>query len=92
MRAGITTVFLLSFVSAWNNYFLPLVVLTSETNMSLTVGLANWYDTAMGATASGVPLMSLVIVGALVGVLPIVLSFVLLHRFWVSGATAGALK
>jgi multiple sugar transport system permease protein len=92
MAAGIATVFLLSFVESWNNFFLPLVVLTQQSNFTLTVGLANWYFAAMGATASGVPLVSLVIVGALVSVLPILLSFIFLHRFWQSGATSGAIK
>jgi multiple sugar transport system permease protein len=92
MTGGLATVFLLSFAETWNNLFLPLVVLTSESRLTLTVGLVDWYGVAMGSTANGAPLFSLVITGALVSVLPVLGSFVVLYRFWQSGVTVGAVK
>lgn len=91
MAPGFVTVLLLSFVSAWNNYFLPQVVLTSPEKLSLTVGLSSLYLLANN-TATGEPLFSVVIVGAFISVLPIVVAFVVLQRYWQAGVTAGAVK
>ena len=37
------TVLLFSMVGTWNNYFLPLVMLTNAKLFPLTVGLRSWY-------------------------------------------------
>ena len=55
---GFVTVLLFTFVATWNNYFLPLVMLSEPKWYPLTVGLAQWNDQA---NASG---------GATVGVQP----------------------
>ena len=39
---GMVTLFLLSFIGTWNNYFLPLVLLGTETRFPLTVGCPAW--------------------------------------------------
>ena len=49
---GFVTVFLLSFVTAWNNYFLPLIVLRSPEYFPLTVGLSAWYQLANKVAAA----------------------------------------
>jgi multiple sugar transport system permease protein len=88
---GFVTVLLLSFVGAWNNYFLPLVVLSNSNLFPLTVGLASWYQQA-SAGSGAEALFSLVLTGALVSILPIILVFLLLQRFWQSGLSMGSLK
>ncbi|MDU3532790.1 MAG: carbohydrate ABC transporter permease, partial [Alloscardovia omnicolens] len=52
MRPAVTTVFLLSVVAAWNNYFLPQVVLTSQKLFPITVGLTNWQVKSQAGAAS----------------------------------------
>lgn len=89
---GFVTVLLLSFVGTWNNYFLPLIVLRSQEYFPLTVGLAAWNQLAAGAGGGGQILFSLVITGALVGIIPVIIVFLLLQRFWQGGLTAGAIK
>ena len=42
LMPGMVTLFLLSFIGTWNNYFLPLVLLGTETRFPLTVGLSAW--------------------------------------------------
>ena len=91
MTPGIVTVLLLAFTGSWNNFFLPLVVLNSTEYYPLTVGLAGWYQTANAAT-TGASLYSVVMIGALVSILPIILAFLLLQRYWRGGITAGSLK
>ncbi|QIN83478.1 ABC transporter permease subunit [Rubrobacter tropicus] len=91
LMPGFVTVLLLSFVATWNNYFLPLVVLSTPELYPLTVGLASWNSIA-SAGGGAQPLFPLVITGALVSILPIVVSFLFLQRFWQGGLTFGALK
>ena len=42
LAPGFVTVLLFSFVATWNNYFLPLVMLSEPRWYPLTVGLAQW--------------------------------------------------
>jgi multiple sugar transport system permease protein len=89
---GMVTVALLSFVGAWNNYFLPLIVLRSQEYQPSTVGLATWYQLAQQGGGGGQVLFSIVITGALVSIIPVIVVFLLLQRFWQGGLTAGAIK
>jgi multiple sugar transport system permease protein len=89
---GMVTVALLSFVGTWNNYFLPLIVLRSQEYQPITVGLATWYQLAQGGGGGGAVLFSIVITGALVSIIPVIVVFLLLQRFWQGGLTAGAIK
>ncbi|ROU00166.1 carbohydrate ABC transporter permease [Histidinibacterium lentulum] len=88
---GIVTVLLLAFTTTWNNYFLPLVMLSSPELMPMTVGLAQWNALA-SAGSGGQALFSIVIAGALVGVLPVIAMFLLLQRFWQGGLATGSVK
>ena len=89
---GMVTVALLSFVGTWNNYFLPLIVLRSQEYQPITVGLASWYQLAQQGGGGGQVLFSIIITGALVSIIPVVVVFLLLQRFWQGGLTAGAIK
>ncbi|WP_307868299.1 carbohydrate ABC transporter permease [Umezawaea beigongshangensis] len=91
MRPAIVTVFLVTLVATWNNYFLPLVVLSDADLYPLTVGLTTWFNTAQQEAGTR-QLFDLVITGSLLAVVPLVAAFVLLQRFWRSGAGSGALK
>jgi len=89
---GMVTVALLSFVGTWNNYFLPLIVLRSPEYQPITVGLATWYQLAQQGGGGGQVLFSIIITGALVSIIPVIVVFLLLQRFWQGGLTAGAIK
>jgi multiple sugar transport system permease protein len=91
LTPAVITVLLLSFVSTWNNYFLPLVMLESNNLFPLTVGLATWYQTA-SAGEGGQALFSLVLTGSLVSIVPIGILFLSMQRFWQSGLSAGSVK
>jgi len=88
---GIVTVFLFALVSTWNNYFLPLIMLNSSELYPLTVGLAQWQATAAGGSGSQA-LYSTVITGSLVSVLPLIIAFLFLQRYWQSGLGSGGVK
>jgi multiple sugar transport system permease protein len=89
---GFITVFLFSLVSTWNNYFLPLVMLNNPKLYPVTVGLAQVNATANNAGGGSQGLFTVVITGALVSIIPLVIAFLLLQRFWQSGLSSGAVK
>jgi len=90
LAPGIVTVLLFAVVSTWNNYFLPLIMLSKPSLYPLTVGLTQWSGQATGVDAQ--PIYNLVITGSLLTIVPLVIVFVLLQRFWQSGLTAGGVK
>jgi multiple sugar transport system permease protein len=88
MRPGLVTVFLFQFVGIWNNFFLPLVMLTDPDLFPMSLGLYHW-STRAGQFPQYTPL---VIIGSLLAVVPLVLAFVLLQRQWRSGLAIGSVK
>jgi multiple sugar transport system permease protein len=90
LAPGIVTVLLFAVVSTWNNYFLPLIMLSKPNLYPLTVGLTQWSNQATGVGAR--PIYNLVITGSLLTIVPLVVAFLLLQRFWQSGLTAGSVK
>ncbi|GAA4484495.1 carbohydrate ABC transporter permease [Microbacterium panaciterrae] len=90
LTPGVVTVALFSIVATWNNYFLPLIMLSDPTWYPLTVGLNQWSAQATGVSAQ--PIYNLVITGSLITIIPIVVIFLFLQRFWQSGLSAGSVK
>lgn len=88
---GMVTVFLFTVVQTWNNFFLPLVVLTDPKLYPLTVGLASWNDQATSGGGAQV-LFPLVLTGALIAVIPLIALFLSLQKYWQSSLTLGAVK
>ena len=88
VRGGLITVFLFTFVAAWNNFFLPLVVLNNNEQFPLTLGLSVWNNTNTGRT----PQYTMIILGALISILPLLIAFFTLGRYWQGGLTTGATK
>jgi len=81
--AFVTVLYLLSW--AWNNYFLPLLVLSKTNLYPLTVA---WLTGADWATQPGqrAVLYILVIMGSVVAILwPLMIVFLFLQRFWQEG-------
>ena len=91
MQTGLVTVALLCFVGAWNNFFLPLIVLSQDDLYPLTLGLNVWNSVSSAAGGSK-PLYNLIALGSLVSVLPLLLAFIFLGRYWRGGLTSGATK
>ena len=90
---GLVTVLLFTLVATWNNYFLPLIMLNDPKLYPVTVGLASWAAQAQngGAGASG-EMLPLVVTGSLLSIVPLVVAFLLLQRYWQSGLAAGSVK
>lgn len=88
MLPALVTVFLFQFVAIWNNFFLPLIMLRDETLFPVTLGLYAW-----NSQVNQIPELRLyVLVGAFLSIIPLVITFLLLQRFWRSGLGAGSVK
>jgi multiple sugar transport system permease protein len=87
---GMATLFLLSFIGTWNNYFLPLVLLGDPARFPLTVGLTTWASELHLAGVSQ-PLYPEVILGSLISVLPLLILFPFLQKYVARGLTFGAI-
>ncbi|KAK1183613.1 carbohydrate ABC transporter permease [Streptomyces sp. NBS 14/10] len=90
LAPGIVTVLLFTMVATWNNYFLPLIMLKDPDWYPLTVGLNSW--NAQAQTAGGDVVFNLVITGSLITILPLIVAFLLLQKYWQSGLAAGSVK
>lgn len=90
LAPGIVTCALFTIVATWNNYFLPLIMLKDADWYPLTIGLNQWKDQA--STAGGQAIQNLVITGSMITIIPLVIAFLLLQKYWQSGLAAGAVK
>lgn len=88
MLPGLVTILLFQFVAVWNNFMLPYIMLGDDQLFPVTVGLSGLLN--QGASAPS--MYTLVIAGALVSVIPLVLLFLILQRFWRVDLAAGAVK
>jgi len=84
-RPILVTLALFTFMGTWNDFLWPLVVLTDGEMYTLPVALANLVGEHVQDT-------ELMMAGAVLTVLPIVLVFVVLQRFYIAGVMSGALK
>jgi multiple sugar transport system permease protein len=88
MSPALVTVFLFQFVGIWNNYFLPLVMLSDDRKYPITLGLATWQT-----AADRVPqLVQYTVGGAFLSVIPLAAAMLVLQRYWRTGLTEGSLK
>ncbi|MBB5791102.1 carbohydrate ABC transporter permease [Jiangella mangrovi] len=92
MRPAIVTVLLLSIVATWNNYFLPLAMLSDNDLYPVIVGIGQWQGVASANNAGGTSLWSIIIMGSLVSVIPLIIAFLTLQRHWRGGLAIGSLK
>jgi multiple sugar transport system permease protein len=93
LRPAIVTILLLSFVASWNNYFLPLVMLSDNRLFPVTVGIGLWNSTAATyGAAGGQSLWSIIVLGSLVSVIPLIIAFLTLQKYWRGGLAIGSLK
>ncbi|WP_436848618.1 carbohydrate ABC transporter permease [Streptomyces asoensis] len=93
LAPGLVTVLLFTLVATWNNYFLPLIMLNDPDLYPVTVGLSSWAAQAQnGGAGASSDMLALVVTGSLVSIVPLVVAFLLLQRYWQSGLAAGGVK
>ncbi|WP_319416301.1 carbohydrate ABC transporter permease [Marispirochaeta aestuarii] len=88
LKPLVATIGLISFRLAWNDYLLPFVFTISKPDrMPLTVGVVNLK--ASGYAASS---WDLALAGISISLLPMLIVYLILNRFFVSGLTEGSIK
>jgi multiple sugar transport system permease protein len=88
MMPGYITIALFQFVGVWNNFMLPLVMLQDQQLLPVSVGISIW----QGYSLPQPEFTPMVITGSLLSIIPLLLAFIMLQRFWKSGLTAGSVK
>jgi multiple sugar transport system permease protein len=88
MRPGLVTVFLFQFVTIWNNFLLPYIMLSDDEKFPVTLGLFTLLKQGSNTPA----LYSLVITGALLAIIPLIALFLVIQRFWSLDLLSGAVK
>ena len=88
LTPALVTVFLFQLVGIWNNYFLPLVMLSDTKLYPITLGLNTWLS-----QVNRLPeFYQLTTGGVLLSVIPLAIAMIVLQRFWRGGLTEGAVK
>ena len=83
---AVATLTILTFLGSWNNFLWPLVVATTEDMYTLPVALA-LYSVGQNAAQYG-----LMMAGAVVVVVPVLIVFVVLQRYFVQGIALTGIK
>lgn len=85
VKPGIAALAIFTFISAWNDYFLQLIMLNSRKNLTLQLGLA----TLQGEFATD---YGVLMAGAALAAIPIVIMFLAFQKSFTQGITIGAVK
>jgi multiple sugar transport system permease protein len=85
IRPVLATLALWTFLATWNDFMWPLIVLSDDRRYTLPVALAG----LVGEHSQDVELM---MAGAVITVLPVLILFLMLQRYYVEGVTEGSVK
>jgi len=77
---------MLSFISTFGEFIIARVILQSESNWTLAVGLYGWVSSLLEAN------WGLFAAGAVIAATPVLVLFLFLQKYIVGGLTAGAIK
>jgi multiple sugar transport system permease protein len=88
MMTGAVTIFILDFIAIWNNFFLPLFMLSGQNSFPVVLGLYSWNEQVLQSQ----DMTNLVITGSLLSVIPLAVFMISLQRYWRSGILVGSLK
>jgi len=84
-RPILATLATFMFMSTWNDFMWPLIILSNQSHHTLPVALAN----LLGEHVLDVELM---MAGAVITVLPVLLVFLILQRYYIAGLMVGSVK
>lgn len=84
---GIISTFVFTFILSWNEYVYTLVLISSESKKTITLGLTNLIGGSMAVYSWG-----MLSAGCVLTVVPIIILFVLVQKNLIGGFSAGAIK
>ncbi|HSK67650.1 MAG TPA: carbohydrate ABC transporter permease [Candidatus Limnocylindria bacterium] len=83
------TISIISFINGWNSYFWPKMITTSNARRTIAVGVAHLRETFAGMETSNYNDM---MAGAVLAIVPVVLLFLVLQRYIMTGFSKAAMK
>lgn len=87
VKPGLITVGLFAFLTAWNDFIAPLILISDTNRMTLPLAVANLRGQVMGVIDYGATEAGVVVLA-----LPCVVLFLVLQRHYVRGFMSGAFK
>ena len=84
-KPAIAALFIIDFLATWNEFLMALIFIHSDKWKTIPLGLMLF----QGQFASSYPLIN---AGVLLSILPVLIIYILLQQYFVSGITTGALK
>ncbi len=85
VKPGIGALAIFTFISSWNDYFMQLIMLSSTSNLTISLGIAKLQ--AENATDFG-----LIMAGAALAAVPILTVFLIFQKYFTQGIAMGAVK
>lgn len=85
IKPGIGALAIFTFINSWNDYFMQLIMLTSTSNLTISLGIAKLQ--AENSTDFG-----LIMAGAALASIPIIIVFLVFQKYFTKGITMGAVK
>lgn len=86
MGPGMATVAILSFLHSWNNFLWPLLIAQSPDSFTMPIALA------LASAGSNITEYGVLLAGAVIILLPVLLLFVMLQRYFIQGIAASGMK
>ena len=85
LKPVLVTLAIFTFMGTWNDFMWPLIVLTDQSNYTLPVALAS-------LSREHIQDVEMMMAGAVLTVLPVLLLFLLLQRYYIQGLVLGSVK
>ena len=85
-KPALASLMILAFVWSWTDYETPLVMLTSESNFTIPIGLTRYMDEGGGMSPS------LATAGAVASIIPVMVIFLILQKQFIQALTRSGLK
>lgn len=84
----LATIAIISFKGVWNDYLLPMVfTISNPSRAPLVVGVVALKNTGEGATS-----WNLMLAGTMISIVPMIVVYLSLNKYFVEGLTSGAVK
>ena len=85
IKPGVGACAIFTFINAWNDYFMQLIMLTKTENLTIALGIA----TMQGESSTD---YGLLMAGSALASVPIIIVFLIFQKYFTKGITMGAVK
>lgn len=83
------TIFILTFVGQWNNFYLPITMLRGSDKWTLSLGLFSFMQTKQNTLFDPT---TIALAGAVISIIPLAAVMIAMQRYWRSGVALGSVK